>query len=117
MFMFNIIWRQLMINRIYTPTPPSSQASAASTSQPVGWDGTALYAYLLKTFANPGCKILDTHLGSGRHLIAAYRYGADFYATEISREYFEKQEERFRKACFGEVKTKEGAYVQQSLFE
>lgn len=77
----------------------------------------ALYAYLLKTFAKPGCKILDTHLGSGSHRIAAYRYGADFYATEISLEYFEKQEERFRKACFGEVKTKEGSYIQQSLFE
>lgn len=77
-----------------------------------------LYAYLLRVFAHPGDKILDTHLGSGSSRIAAYKMGFDFYATEIDAEYFEKQEARFRKACLGEVETNEGViYKQGQLFE
>lgn len=75
-----------------------------------------LYMYLLDTFANPGDKILDTHLGSGSSRIAAYRMGFDFYGTEIDKEYFDAQEERFRRECFGEIKTPEGIIVQQNLF-
>ena len=37
-----------------------------------------LYAYLLKTFAKEGDKILDTHLGSGSSRIAAFKLGFDF---------------------------------------
>jgi len=42
--------------------------------------------------------------------------GFDFYATEIDKEYFEAQEERFRCECFGEIKTEKGTLVQTSLF-
>lgn len=76
----------------------------------------ALYAWILKKFANPGDKILDTHLGSGSSRIAAYKMGFDFYATEIDKEYFDAQEERFRRECFGEIKTEKGTLVQQTLF-
>ncbi|WP_443648159.1 DNA methyltransferase, partial [Barnesiella intestinihominis] len=64
-----------------------------------------LYAYLLEKLAKKGDKILDTHLGSGSSRIAAYKLGYDFYATEISTEYYCRQEERFRKECLGEYKT------------
>ena len=57
----------------------------------------ALYKWLLQTFAQPGEKILDTHLGSGSSRIAAYDLGFDFVGYEIDKVYFEQQEERFRK--------------------
>ena len=76
-----------------------------------------LYAFLLRAFARPGYKILDTHLGSGSSRIAAYKLGFDFYATEIDKDYFDKQEERFRKECLGETKTAKGTtIIEPTLF-
>lgn len=77
-----------------------------------------LYAYLLHTFANPGDKVLDTHLGSGSSRIAAYKMGFDFYGTEIDKEYFDAQEKRFQEECLGEIRLRNGnVYVQKELFE
>lgn len=76
----------------------------------------SLYAWILKNYAKTGDKILDTHLGSGSSRIAAYKLGFDFYATEIDKDYFESQEERFRRECFGEIKTEKGTLVQTRLF-
>ena len=39
--------------------------------------------------------MLDTHLGSGSSRIAAYNAGLSFVGFEISKEYFDRQEERF----------------------
>lgn len=55
----------------------------------------ALYEWLLRNYAKPGDKILDTHLGSGSSRIAAYNLGFDFVGYEIDKDYFEAQEERF----------------------
>ena len=55
----------------------------------------ALYIWIYNTYAKPGDKILDTHLGSGSSRIAAYDLGLDFVGYEIDKEYFDKQEERF----------------------
>lgn len=55
----------------------------------------SLYVWIFSRYAKPGCKILDTHLGSGSSRIAAYDAGLDFTGFEIDKEYFEKQEERF----------------------
>ena len=68
-------------------------------------------------YTKEGDKILDTHLGSGSSRIASYGLGLDFYATEIDEEYFQAQEERFRRECFGEIKTDKGILVQTSLFD
>jgi site-specific DNA-methyltransferase (adenine-specific) len=57
----------------------------------------ALYEWLLRNYAKPGDKILDTHLGSGSSRIAAYNLGFDFVGYEIDKDYFEAQEERFKK--------------------
>jgi site-specific DNA-methyltransferase (adenine-specific) len=57
-----------------------------------------LYQWLLKNYAKPGDKILDTHLGSGSSRIAAYKMGFDFWGYEIDRDYFEAQEKRFKQA-------------------
>lgn len=54
-----------------------------------------LYKWLLMNFAKVGDSIFDTHLGSGSSRIAAYDMGFDFIGTEIDKDYFEKQEQRF----------------------
>lgn len=54
-----------------------------------------LYLWLLKHYAKPGDKILDTHLGSGSSRIAAYDLGLDFTGYEIDQTYFQLEEERF----------------------
>lgn len=55
-----------------------------------------LYRWLLGKFAQPGDKILDTHLGSGSFRVAAYDMGFDFTACELNPDYFTTQEKRFR---------------------
>lgn len=87
----------------------------------VNWHPTAkpveLYAYLLKTFAKQGDKILDTHLGSGSSRIAAYKMGFDFTGCEIDKEYFSLSEKRFQKECLNITELPSGKIiVQQSLF-
>ena len=47
-----------------------------------------LYAWLLANFAEPGQRILDTHLGSGSHAIAAHYFGAHLTACEIDTDYY-----------------------------
>lgn len=77
----------------------------------------ALYSWILKNFAKPGDRILDTHLGSGSSRIAAYRLGFDFVGCELDREYYEKQEERFRRECLGETVAPDGkTYKQLEIF-
>lgn len=56
----------------------------------------ALYEWILKEFAEKGNLILDTHLGSGSHRIAATKSGFDFVGAEIDKDYFEAQEARFK---------------------
>ena len=55
----------------------------------------ALYEWIFRTYAKPGDRILDTHLGSGSSRIAAYDAGLYFVGCEIDSEYFQKEEERF----------------------
>lgn len=57
----------------------------------------ALYKWLLKHYAKPGNKILDTHLGSGSSAIAAYDMGFDFTGYEIDEEYFAAAKDRLDK--------------------
>jgi site-specific DNA-methyltransferase (adenine-specific) len=55
-----------------------------------------LYKWLLKHYATPDMKILDTHLGSMSSVIAAYDFGiSEFVGCEIDAEYFEKGKARF----------------------
>jgi site-specific DNA-methyltransferase (adenine-specific) len=54
-----------------------------------------LYEWLLKHYAKPNDKILDTHLGSQSSRIAAYKNGFDFTGFEIDKDYFEQGNKRF----------------------
>ena len=58
-----------------------------------------LYKWLLKNYAKPEFKILDTHLGSGSSRIACWDGGFDFVGFELDKDYFEAQEQRFKIHC------------------
>lgn len=55
----------------------------------------ALYKWLLRNYAKPGDKIIDTHLGSQSSRIACYDGGFDFWGWEIDKEYFDAGNKRF----------------------
>lgn len=55
-----------------------------------------LYRWMLKNYAEPGMKILDTHLGSGSSRIAAHDMGFEFWGYELDKDYFDAQEKRFK---------------------
>jgi len=54
-----------------------------------------LYQSLLKIYAAPGQKIIDTHLGSGSSAIAAHYFGCDFVGCEIDKDYYDAALSRF----------------------
>lgn len=64
-----------------------------------------LYRWLYQKYAKPGCKILDTHVGSGTSRRAAYEAGLDFVGYEIDPVHFRRQEEAYQEFT-----------AQQSLF-
>jgi site-specific DNA-methyltransferase (adenine-specific) len=47
-----------------------------------------LYEWILRNYAEPGYKILDTHVGSASSLIACKRLNFDFVGFEIDKEYY-----------------------------
>ena len=69
-----------------------------------------LYDWLLASYAKPGDRILDTHLGSGSSAIAAYYAGHDFVGIELDEDYFKAAKKRFKENTrqvdiFSEAKT------------
>lgn len=54
-----------------------------------------LYSWLLKNYAKPNQRILDTHLGSGSSAIAAHYFGCDFVGIELDPDYFAAAKQRF----------------------
>ena len=55
-----------------------------------------LYDWILQNYASEGNLILDTHLGSGSSRIAANKGGFNFIGFETDKNYYEKQEKRFK---------------------
>ena len=53
-----------------------------------------LYEWILKNYAKPGDKILDTHVGSASSLIACHRGGYDYWGFEIDETYYKMAKER-----------------------
>ena len=54
-----------------------------------------LYRWIFQKYAQPGFKILDTHVGSGTSRRAAWEAGLDFIGYEIDETMFKLQEEAF----------------------
>jgi site-specific DNA-methyltransferase (adenine-specific) len=69
----------------------SASEKVHPTQKPV-----ALYKWLLQNYAQPGNKILDTHMGSQSSRIAAYQMGFDYFGWEIDKDYFEAGNKRFK---------------------
>lgn len=57
----------------------------------------SLYKWLLKKYAKPGDKILDTHGGSGSICIACHDMGFDLDFFEIDSDYFNAAKERLER--------------------
>jgi len=76
----------------YSRATANKQIRIHPTQKPV-----ALYQWLLKNYAKPGDKILDTHLGSGSSAIAADIMGFDFTGFEIDKDYYEAALDRFNR--------------------
>ena len=58
----------------------------------------ALYKWLLQNYAQPGDKILDTHLGSGSIAIACHQMGFDLTGSELDTDYFAAMQARLQTA-------------------
>ena len=54
-----------------------------------------LYRWIFRKYSDKGYKILDTHVGSGTSRRAAYELGLDFVGYEISKVYFDLQEQAY----------------------
>ena len=54
----------------------------------------ALYKWLLKKYAKPGDKILDTHVGSASSLIACHDLGFEYLGFELDPDYYRMATER-----------------------
>lgn len=101
-----IVWDKMFSNEVsfaavelaWTSFPTTAKKFAMSplqddrihpTQKPV-----KLYEWLLLNYAKPGQLVLDTHLGSGSHAIAANRQGIKLTACEIDPGYFAKAQKR-----------------------
>lgn len=72
-----------------TPQGTAAEPRIHPTQKPV-----KLYQWILDRFAEPGMKILDTHVGSGSSLIACARMGFDAWGFEIDEQYYKLASER-----------------------
>lgn len=54
-----------------------------------------LYEWILKNYATPDMRILDTHLGSGSSAIAAHHFNCDFVGCELDKYYYDAAMKRF----------------------
>lgn len=54
-----------------------------------------LYDWILRNYAKPGDKILDTHVGSASSLIACKRLKFDFVGFEIDKDYYDMACKRY----------------------
>jgi len=73
----------------YSPLFDSKDSRIHPTQKPV-----ALYKWLLTNYANPGDKILDTHVGSASSLIACHDMGFEYIGFEIDEDYFKAAQKR-----------------------
>lgn len=93
--------------KIYRKSVLAEKDKIHPTQKPV-----ALYSWLLKNYAKPGDKILDTHMGSQSSRIACYKLNHPYWGYEIDKQYFDEGCARFEKAIaqplFDQPKTEQG---------
>ena len=82
MAMAEYAWTNISGNAKVFEYAPQAAERFHPTQKPV-----ALYRWLLRNYAKPGDKILDTHVGSASSLIACHEAGYDFVGFEIDHDY------------------------------
>ncbi len=88
---FELAWTSFTSSSKNFDKNPLQKNRFHATQKPI-----ELYYWLLERYAKSGDKILDTHLGSGTHRIAADKLQLDFYGCELDSEIFNEQENRFK---------------------
>lgn len=73
----------------------------------------ALYAWILKHYAQEGDSIFDPMMGSQSSRIAAYVMGFDYVGCEIDNDYFNNGCKRFEKECLGITHDNNGNTITQ----
>ena len=105
--MFRYVW-----NGMIQGDMKNKESRFHPTQKPV-----ALYKWLLKNYAKPNDKILDTHVGSASSLIACYDMGFNAVGFELDKDYYEKSKQRLedfmRQPKLDETKPHE--YIQHEL--
>ncbi len=86
---FELAWTSFKTTCKKFDKSPNDAQRIHPTQKPV-----KLYEWLLGNYAEPGQRILDTHLGSGSSAIAAHYFGCDFVGCEIDKEYFDAAKAR-----------------------
>lgn len=110
--MFDFAWTSFDgPNKMYRYSVLNEKNKIHPTQKPI-----MLYRWLLKNYAQPGDKILDTHMGSQSSRIAAYKMGFDYWGYEIDTDYFKSGCERFEKAIAEPLFDKPKDYKQNELF-
>ena len=95
--MFRFMWNGMQQGRnfreghIMQGNKKLNEARIHPTQKP-----TDLYRWIFSCYAEPGWKILDTHLGSGTSRRAAFEFNLDFTGCEIDQIYWTLQEAAFR---------------------
>ena len=93
MSMCEYAWTSIDGNAKMFRKPPNGPANGEkrihACQKPV-----SLYTWLLKKFAKPGDKILDTHVGSASSLIACHKAGLEYWGFEIDPVYYEAAKKR-----------------------
>lgn len=99
--LFRYMWRGMMQGKnisegyIQQGNKKLNEIRIHPTQKPI-----ALYKWLLKNYAKPGDKILDTHVGSASSLIAFEDEGFEYVGYELDQDYYgaaQKRLENFRK--------------------
>jgi len=89
MAMCEYAWTSFNENAKWFEMAPQDKGRIHPTQKPV-----ALYRWLLKNYAKPGDKILDTHVGSASSLIACYDMGFDAVGFELDAYYYRMSKQR-----------------------
>lgn len=86
---FEYVWNGMLQNNMR-----EKETRIHPTQKPV-----ALYTWILKHYAKPGDKILDTHVGSASSLIACRRGGFEYWGFEIDPTYYAEASARLAREC------------------
>jgi site-specific DNA-methyltransferase (adenine-specific) len=91
--LFSYCWIGFSQGKPGRATPKDKEKRFHPTQKPV-----KLYEWILKHYAKPGDKILDTHVGSASSLIACHKAGHEHIGFELDADYYRMATERIERA-------------------